>query len=177
MIEITATAERRSLAEFEGYSVDQMGKVWSQGRWEKGWQQVASHIHTNGYPVVSLWRNNKQYRRYVHRLVARAFLGVIPEGMHVAHMDGTKNNNRLSNLRVVTCAENNSHMIEHGTRIQGVDKHNAKLTPKAVKAIRRWSEDGHSQPKICDLLMRTFGVDVARTTVQQVVEGRSWSHV
>ena len=42
----------------------------------------------------------------VHVLVAQAFLGSRPEGMHVCHIDGDKTNNNLSNLKYGTPKEN-----------------------------------------------------------------------
>jgi DNA-directed RNA polymerase specialized sigma24 family protein len=54
---------------------------------------------------VSLGRNN---HRYVHRLVAEAFLPN-PDGLpQVDHIDGDRKNNRLENLRWVTARQNSA---------------------------------------------------------------------
>lgn len=55
-----------------------------------------------GYLRVSLGRGKPQF---VHRLVAAAFIGP-GDGFDVDHRDGNPTNNRLSNLRYLTHAEN-----------------------------------------------------------------------
>lgn len=66
------------------------------------------NIHENGYLYVSLKPHRSQAP--VHELVAKAFLGDMPEKARtVNHIDGDKLNNRPSNLEWATYAENNSH--------------------------------------------------------------------
>ena len=43
---------------------------------------------------------------YLHRIIARVFLGEI-EGFDVDHLDGNKENNNVNNLEIVTRKENN----------------------------------------------------------------------
>lgn len=67
--------------------------------------QLSAWVHTTGYMRVSLGRNN---HRYVHRLVAEAFLPN-PDGLpQVDHIDGDRKNNRLENLRWVTARQNSA---------------------------------------------------------------------
>lgn len=51
----------------------------------------------------------------VSRLVAEAFIGDIPEGMDVMHLDGNKTNNRCDNLEICTRKETIRHGIKIGT--------------------------------------------------------------
>lgn len=55
-----------------------------------------------GYLGVYLGRDEQ---RYVHRLVAEAFLKLEP-GLEVDHLDGDVANNSVGNIRVMTHAEN-----------------------------------------------------------------------
>lgn len=55
-----------------------------------------------GYRKVSVRRRPA----YIHRLVFSAFVGPIPKGLEIDHIDGSRTNNHLSNLRVVTKREN-----------------------------------------------------------------------
>lgn len=75
------------------------------------------HVMRNGYAKVSLCRNAKRAEYLVHRLVAAAFLGDIPDGMDVCHNDGNKLNNEISNLRIDTRAANVADNVR-------LDKHN-----------------------------------------------------
>jgi hypothetical protein len=63
-----------------------------------------------GYLYVNI-RGSKA----VHRLVLEAFVGPCPEGMECRHLDGTRTNNHLSNLRWGTSSENNQDILDHGT--------------------------------------------------------------
>ena len=58
------------------------------------------------YWYVQLMHNGikKDYR--LHRLVYRTFIGNIPEGMVIDHIDGNTSNNNVCNLRCVTPSEN-----------------------------------------------------------------------
>jgi hypothetical protein len=53
---------------------------------------------------------------YAHRVVASAFHGSIPTGMHVCHYDGEKTNNRAENLRIDTPAGNAFDSLFHRDR-------------------------------------------------------------
>ncbi|ANY28900.1 HNH endonuclease [Lactococcus phage 4R15L] len=55
----------------------------------------------NGYVRVTIHYKNE----YLHRIVARVFLGEI-DGFDVDHIDGNKENNNVSNLEIVTHKEN-----------------------------------------------------------------------
>jgi hypothetical protein len=55
----------------------------------------------------------KSYR--VHRLVLEAFIGPLPDGMEVRHLDDDPNNNHLTNLVYGTRSENMHDRVSNGT--------------------------------------------------------------
>jgi hypothetical protein len=69
-------------------------------------------LHTTGYMRVALGRGKQ---KYIHRLVAQAFLPNPDNLPQVDHMDGNRTNNHVSNLRWVTVQQN---------AIMGGDRHN-----------------------------------------------------
>ncbi|MDE7345134.1 MAG: NUMOD4 motif-containing HNH endonuclease [Muribaculaceae bacterium] len=64
-----------------------------------------------GYTLVHLWRNNKGFRRSVHRLVAESFLPNPENKPEVDHLNTITNDNRVENLRWVTSIENSQNPI------------------------------------------------------------------
>lgn len=125
-----------------------------------------------GYAYVGLWRDDKQERVPVHRLVALAFLPAPGAGQYqVAHRDGNRLHNRPANLRWATPIENASDRVEHGTDARGAKNPGAKLTEAKVLAIRAASAAGHSQADVA----RQFGV--CRQTVGDIANRRRWSHI
>lgn len=63
---------------------------------------------------MKIYKNNVGYNAvkisgkhlYVHRLVYRTFVGVIPSNMEINHIDHNKDNNSLENLELLTHSEN-----------------------------------------------------------------------
>lgn len=101
---------------FEGrYAVSSRGQV-------KGPKRVLKpDIRKDGYSVVVLTGYGAKHRRYVHRLVAEAFIGPIVEGSEVCHNDGDNGNNALENLRIDSISENRLDTVRHG-RNRNVNK-------------------------------------------------------
>jgi hypothetical protein len=93
---------------YEGhYQVSDSGNVISVKKTTYKFMRLFNN--KQGYPRVTLSKNGKMKQVFVHRLVAKAFIGDIPEGYTVNHIDGNKTNNNLSNLEIVTYSENNLH--------------------------------------------------------------------
>lgn len=55
-----------------------------------------------GYSVVTIGRKHL----YIHRLMYRTFVGVIPSDKEINHIDHDKSNNSLENLELLTHSEN-----------------------------------------------------------------------
>jgi hypothetical protein len=65
--------------------------------------------NSNGYKFVNLSVCNKIKIEYVHRIVASSFIGNIPKGYHVNHIDKNRDNNNLQNLEIVCPSSNSAH--------------------------------------------------------------------
>lgn len=126
---------------FEGrYQVSDLGRVksldhidnmywFSNGskRVKKG-RILKSHKKDGRYHVVSLFFKSLN-QRYVHRLVANAFIGKIPKSMVVNHIDGDIDNNRSCNLEIITQRSNATHSrikLKSSSRYTGVSWNKAR---------------------------------------------------
>lgn len=74
----------------------------------------------NNYLYVDLWKNNKSYKKPIHRLLAEAFIPNPDNKPTVDHKDGNRQNNSLSNLRWATYSEQNSRFETIGLRSQKI---------------------------------------------------------
>jgi hypothetical protein len=98
----------------EYFEVSDTGDVFSKERYVlnngtkvlKPRRKLAPTSNGIGYLQVGLQVNGKRVRKYVHRLVAEAFLGICNSGLEVNHIDADKSNNRLTNLEYITHSQN-----------------------------------------------------------------------
>ena len=103
------------------YQVSNLGRVKSKERYfnnNGGYQKVNEKIlsqhkqygkEDNEYRVVNFSIKHKTINKYVHRLVAQAFLDDYDEKLEVNHKDGNKTNNNINNLEMMTRSENKLH--------------------------------------------------------------------
>lgn len=159
-----------------GYMVSSLGNVrkcWDRKLKRPG-RIKAKRIDENGYETVSLSPDRqKQNVFYVHRLVADGFHGSPPPGKPQArHLDGIRAHNTADNLLWGSPAENEADKVLHGTAPVGEANPFSLLTADAVREIRAlYFSGGHTQKA----LGARFGI--ARSTVRNVVNRNSWSHV
>ena len=108
----------RPVKGFEGYyEVSNLGRVRSIDRVVvdtvrncerllKG-KVLIQRDHSNGYKVVMFCKEHKLYNKYIHRLVAEAFLPNPDNLRQVNHKDEVKSNNRVDNLEWCSQLYNN----------------------------------------------------------------------
>lgn len=107
----------KPVTDWEGlYEVSDDGRVRSLPRRNTKGRELRFGTTHNGYLTVTFSANGRREARTVHRVVADAFLGPLPEGLHRAHCDGDKTNNAVSNIRYVTPSENERDKRRHGTQ-------------------------------------------------------------
>ncbi|RJQ33882.1 hypothetical protein C4568_03715 [Candidatus Parcubacteria bacterium] len=91
---------------YEGlYQVSDIGRV-------RGKNLRKLHLSTTRYPIVDLYKENKRTTKLVHRLVAEAFIPLVPGKNNVNHKDGSRDNNAVSNLEWCTQKENIKHAFD-----------------------------------------------------------------
>lgn len=92
---------------FEKYSINEKGEIFNNLNNEK----VSTYVGIDCYEHCVLFMRGKRYRKRVHRLMGKAFLGN-PEVIN--HIDCNKSNNNLSNLERSTHSQNIKHARENG---------------------------------------------------------------
>lgn len=103
----------KAIEDFPGYFISPEGVVYSN--YYGDMQPLTPRAATNGYQRVYM-RNattNKRVDRYIHRLVAQAYLRNKYGYPIVNHKDCDRTNNTVDNLEWVTSAGNNIYTLEH----------------------------------------------------------------
>jgi len=122
----------------------------------------------HGYLLFSTYINSNRVVGRAHRFIALAFLGPVPPGKEVAHINGRASDNRVANLMYATRKENNGHKYAHGTILWGERNPTAKLTADDVAAIRAHPKKG------IKALAASYGVHYRH--LWRIRKGLRWQH-
>jgi hypothetical protein len=124
--------EWRAVVGWEGlYEVSDQGRVYSH----QSKRVLCPYPVGAGYLSLLLAQKPRHEKRYVHHLVAYAFLGRPPAlGWDVNHKSGVKTDNRLQNLEWRTHQSNLQHASAWGLLAAG--RRARKLTPEQVHEVR-----------------------------------------
>ena len=144
----------------DAYEVSDLGRVRSINPNRKTFLNgLKLGVGGGGYIRVRLAPNPRKHMS-VHRMVWEAFNGSIPVGLTINHLNGTKADNRLSNLEVCSRSENIQHAMRTGLFdpkvkhisgphiLFGEDNPSAKLTAEIARKIRELKTDGMRGAKI-----------------------------
>lgn len=108
----------KNIKEYEGiYQVSNLGRVKRIGSYRnqtKEWTSdriLKACRKDNDYLFVTLSQNGIPSRKYIHRLVAQAFIPNPEAKETVNHIDLNRTNNDVSNLEWNTYKENNAHAL------------------------------------------------------------------
>lgn len=162
---------------YENYFATTDGKIFS-GKSQEFIKQFIKSKRAN-YLAVNLYVGGtgkyKIKQECVHTLILNTFVGPMPKGYHCAHLDGSRDNNNLDNLRWVTPKENMSHKKIHGTEYCGERNHLSKLTTEQVIWLRDSYIEFNKQKTNIKELASQLGIhsEIAR----KIIRGELWSHI
>jgi len=152
------------------YQVSNLGRVMSFHG--KSTRIISGSKAGSGYTKIIFRGGGKDEHRYLHRIVASAFIPNHQGKRCVNHKNGIKNDNRVSNLEWVTHSENKKHAASE--LFVGIGENNGynTLTENDVLQIRSIYEQGWlSQYKIAN------AYKVSVMTINRAIRGISWSHI
>lgn len=89
-----------------------------------------------GYIVATLYHNNICKGVKIHRLVAESFISNPNKYPHIDHIDGTKDNNCVNNLRWVTRSMNMMNPITRKRNSCACKNRKGVLNPKSIQIVQ-----------------------------------------
>lgn len=135
------------LKDFEGlYQIDGNGIIWSNHYNKK----MKPLLNETGYLCISLCKNKKRYKRFIHRLLAIQYIPNPDNLPEIDHIDRNKLNNDLSNLRWcdrTTNANNKNCNIANMTEEQNQERIDNLREYKRVWIEKKHREMGVQQKK------------------------------
>ena len=125
-------------------------------------QKFMHHAFNHGdYAVTSLIDDTGfRYPRKIHRLIYRAFIGEIPNGMTVDHRDNKKWNNVSSNLQLLTAGENAIKAFREGKSI-------ARWTDSEIEIMCKMLSNGCTNREIASAI--GYDYDADRPTLNHIL--------
>jgi len=163
------------------YAITNDGRVWSYPKITSTYSHSGKWLkpinNGNGYLQVVLRKDNKSKKKYIHRLVAKAFIDNLNDYSCINHKDGIKSNNDVDNLEWCTYSMNNQHAQDTGLSmsryskkqkesISKIGKSNRVLENEQVQNILELYKHGTS---IENLLMK---FNVSKSTIYRIITNR-----
>lgn len=177
--------ELRRIPGYPRYLAGSDGKIYStftRGGHRSSYPRLLKSRLRYGRPYLALRVRGKVVSRFAHCLVALAFIGPVPRGKEVNHIDGVPTNARPENLEYLTRSENIRHSIRIGIKPipRGVANGRAVLTDSDVVRIReriRALRAGRSMMPRGSLKQLAAEYGVTTAALSQLAARLSWRHV
>jgi len=157
------------------YSVSDKGRIVSfKTKLEDGY--VLKPRLTQGYPSITIGREETRQNYYIHRLVAEYFCKQANSNHNfVIHMDHKKENNKAANLKWVKHGDQIQHALKDPNVIVRMNPDEGpKLTADKVKQIKVALFKSKKQPTL-KALAKKF--KVSDMQIHRIKTGENWSHV
>ena len=121
----------KPILNFENYAITLDGRIINNTT--KKCKKPTDNHSGNRYLYVDLYKDGNRHRKYVHRLVAEAY---IPNPLNlpfVNHIDGNPKNNNYKNLEWCTAKQN----VEHASKVLGVMNGYKTANKKREKRVKQ----------------------------------------
>lgn len=105
------------------------------------WKPLKQFESESRHRYVRPSENGTPVKRYVHKLVALAFLGPVPEGKGTDHIDENNQNNRADNLQYLTPEENRAKYQASGESDRRIAEYlNSERGRENQKRALQWQQ-------------------------------------
>lgn len=146
--------------------------VTKEGRVFRGEKELKKNKGTVGYVTVSIKYNDGNRKvKFVHRLVAEAFIENPENKPIVNHKNLIKTDNRVDNLEWVTAKENNQHAHDNGAFRTNGAHHHSIFSDDVVHKICEMIQSGRRTIDIINFM------NVPKYLVFDIRTKRIWNHI
>ena len=166
MVKSRNMEEWKEIKGFEGvYEISNLGNV----KRVETQLVLKTRKHSAGYFSICLWKDGKDSYRFIHRLVAIAFIENLENKKEVNHKDGVKTNNSIENLEWSTPKENQQHAVSIGLR----DRCKKRMSKTCVDLQTGFFFD--SLKEACLATNRSYGA--AKKQIEQKLRTQRFQYV
>ena len=154
-------------ADNPNYLVSDHGDIFNIKR-DKMLNKTIHHEYVTAYNKIS-----RGGSAFVHRIVYETFVGDIPEGMQINHLDGNKQNNKLDNLELCTASQNVQHAFDTGLKrpLRGSEVTTSKVTEEQVLQMYGMFKLGYSNSEVAGIF------EIESKHVSLIRHGKRWKHL
>ena len=159
-----------NIREGQHYKISSFGRIRSfNTRKKRG--KILKPGKIRGYAVIGVkQKNNKNTVKYVHKLVAKAFLNKKEDEHFVIHLNYNKSNNRADNLKWVNRIELSRHINRDPLRKYS----NSNLTEEKVRLIKKIGANSNRKTTFKEIA-KDFGI--SEMQLYRIRKGECWSYV
>lgn len=175
----------KKIPEFPNYLVSNLGRVCLIRNGIREFKKLRPCSGREEYLNVTLWDKGIKKKICIHNLVAKIFIGEVPDGYIVDHIDNNPSHNYVTNLQIITLKENTQKAAKHSynmtiaSKVKGGFKYDLRVaayikryfSKHSVIRGNRWSDIKGTYDKLIYRIYKKFGVRVSKQYIQGICWG------
>lgn len=162
----------KKIEDYPLYRISYQGEIFSCSsslrQYKFVWEKLNLSCNGNGYKQAAFYKDKKERKIYVHKLVLETYVSKKPGNLECCHKDGNKLNNCVSNLRWGTPLSNTRDRYAHNTIPFGEKHPRRVLTEEKVLKIHDLKSKGLNSQQISELM------NIKERTIATVIRGGNW---